>query len=165
MTAISPEPGDLTPSSAFQLQSSDVVLEAFPDETIAVHLGTGRYYSLDLMAAEMLDLLVSGRELVAVVEHLAARYHAEPAEVEPAITELATRLLDEGLVTRAPGAAPRTAFPAPTPAEAAFAAPTLMVYSDMEDLLLLDPVHDVDDTGWPVRADPAELAPAESQEE
>ena len=164
MTAISPEPGEVTPSSSFQLQSSDVVLEAFPDETIAVHLGTGRYYSLDLMAAETLDLLVSGREFVAVVEHVAARYQVEPAEVEPAITELATLLVDEGLVTCAPGAAPGTAFPAPSPAEAAFVAPTLTVYSDMEDLLLIDPIHDVDNTGWPVRADPAELAPAESEE-
>jgi hypothetical protein len=28
--------------------------------------------------------------------------------------------------------------------------PKLTVYSDLQDILLLDPVHDVDSAGWPV---------------
>ena len=31
-------------------------------------------------------------------------------------------------------------------------------FTDMQDLLLLDPIHDVDETGWPVRADAVETA-------
>ena len=30
-----------------------------------------------------------------------------------------------------------------------FEAPALQVYTDMEDLLLLDPIHEVDEMGWP----------------
>ena len=30
-----------------------------------------------------------------------------------------------------------------------YAAPKLATYSDLQDLLLLDPIHDVDETGWP----------------
>jgi hypothetical protein len=30
-----------------------------------------------------------------------------------------------------------------------FQAPVLNVYPDMKDLLLLDPIHDVDEVGWP----------------
>jgi hypothetical protein len=29
--------------------------------------------------------------------------------------------------------------------------PLLRKYTDMRDLLLLDPIHDVDEQGWPVR--------------
>ena len=37
-----------------------------------------------------------------------------------------------------------------------YVAPTLQKYSDMQDLLLIDPVHEVDETGWPNRpADPS----------
>ena len=32
---------------------------------------------------------------------------------------------------------------------APFVAPELKRYADMQDLLLLDPVHDVDEKGWP----------------
>jgi hypothetical protein len=30
-------------------------------------------------------------------------------------------------------------------------APELSIYEDMQDLLQLDPIHDVDETGWPAR--------------
>jgi hypothetical protein len=39
-----------------------------------------------------------------------------------------------------------TAVPA---ARQPYEAPALHKYNDMQDLLLLDPVHDVDETGWP----------------
>jgi hypothetical protein len=32
-----------------------------------------------------------------------------------------------------------------------FHTPTLAKFTDMQDLLLLDPIHDVDKTGWPAR--------------
>ena len=35
------------------------------------------------------------------------------------------------------------------------AKPDLRKYTDMEDFMLVDPVHDVDATGWPNRAAPA----------
>ena len=31
-----------------------------------------------------------------------------------------------------------------------FTTPTLEIFSDMQDILLLDPVHDVDERGWPI---------------
>ena len=37
------------------------------------------------------------------------------------------------------------------PGPATYSKPELHVYSDMEELLLLDPVHDVGDEGWPNR--------------
>ena len=33
--------------------------------------------------------------------------------------------------------------------KAVFNAPVLNKYTDMQDLLLLDPIHEVDATGWP----------------
>jgi hypothetical protein len=36
------------------------------------------------------------------------------------------------------------------PAESAFVAPTLNTYTDLQDFLLADPLHDVDEqAGWP----------------
>ena len=165
MRTTEPEPVGVTPSTTFCLQESQVVLEAFEDETIAVNLGSGRYYSLNLMGAETLDLLVSRREFGAVVEHLAVRYRAELSEVEAVVEGFVRLLLDEGLVTIAPGADSGGAFPAPSAAGVRFAAPHLSVYSDMQDLLLLDPIHEVDETGWPVRADATRPGPAERLEE
>jgi hypothetical protein len=158
------ERDDLGDGAAFLLQERDVVLEAFADETIAVHLGTGRYFSIDLIGAETLVLLATGSELGTVIAHLAARYDAEPAVVGDAVTEFVRRLLDEGLILPAQGRRSKVALPPPVRASVTFSAPTVSVYSDMEDLLLLDPIHDVDETGWPVRIDACEDEPGASRD-
>ena len=137
-----------------------MVVEAFPDETIAVHLGTGRYFSIDPIGAEMLDLLASGWTVEAVAEHLGTQYDRDAAAIENAVEDFAGRLLDEGLIVPGPGGATDIVVPEPVRSSRAFSAPTLSVYTDMEDLLLLDPIHDVDDTGWPVRAESANPDPA-----
>lgn len=33
---------------------------------------------------------------------------------------------------------------------AGYRPPVLEVFADMQDLLLLDPIHDIDEVGWPV---------------
>ena len=71
--------------SAFVLQPQDVVLETFVDETVAVHLGTGRYFSIDLIGTEIINLLETGSSVGAVVEHLSTRYDADPKRVEAAV--------------------------------------------------------------------------------
>jgi hypothetical protein len=37
-----------------------------------------------------------------------------------------------------------------------FVAPSLQAFNDLEGLLLLDPIHEVDDEGWPSVRDPLE---------
>ena len=34
--------------------------------------------------------------------------------------------------------------------KSAFLPPEIDIFSDMQDILLLDPVHDVDESGWPI---------------
>ncbi|MFN8024902.1 MAG: hypothetical protein U0W40_00680 [Acidimicrobiia bacterium] len=48
------------------LSARDVVVEAFPDETVAVNLGTGHYYSLDLPSTAVFDLAVTGQSAEAI---------------------------------------------------------------------------------------------------
>ena len=46
----------------------------------------------------------------------------------------------------------QTLFPSKVEFEKDYTAPKLATYSDLQDLLLLDPIHDVDETGWPAAA-------------
>jgi hypothetical protein len=145
--------------SSFVLQPQDVVLESFADETVAVHLGTGRYFSIDAIGAEIVELLQTGNDVGAVVECLVTRHAADAAEVDDAVIEFVGRLVDEGLVRPAPDGHPSTLISEEGGAGGPFTRPSITVYSDMEDLLLLDPIHDVDATGWPVRAENVEGDP------
>jgi len=81
--------------------------------------------------------------------------------VDDAVRDFTARLLEEGLIVPAPADNPGSPLPVPERSSVGFSTPTMSVYTDMEDLLLLDPIHDVDETGWPVRADAADPAPSE----
>jgi hypothetical protein len=137
---------------AFRIDDPKVVHEVFDDEVVIINLETGVYYSVACLAADVWTSIGESEDLI---RDLAARYRRPAADVEAVIRPFLDRLVDEGLIVpdlRADGDPPpragagRAATPAP-----AFETPVLHKYSDMQELLLLDPIHEVDDVGWPVR--------------
>ena len=98
------------PPNVFELETTDVVLESFADETVAVHLGTGRYFSINMTGAEVLELLRSGNEVGAIAANLAARHEADPQMVDSAVADFVERLLEEGLI-RSAVSGPQAALP------------------------------------------------------
>jgi len=133
-----------------------VVHETIDGETILIHLGTGSYYSLDGVGAEVWQLVVEGVSSCERVARITARYDAEPALVERTVGTLVDELVQEGLLTPAqPELAPDT-HPGEGEREAGreaagpFVEPVLHKYTDMQEFMLVDPLHDVEaDVGWP----------------
>jgi hypothetical protein len=128
-----------------------VISEMIDGEVVVIHLGTGTYYSLDGTAAVVWDALEQGATTDEVATFL-ARSHDVPdgADVDGAVDGFVADLLGDDLVVAvdaAPAVAPDLT---PPPDRPVFAAPRLERYTDMQDLILLDPVHDVDaEVGWP----------------
>lgn len=130
----------------FELQGSEVVAEAVDGEVIAINLKNGNYHSLRDGAAVVWEGLIAGRTL----EDLLAASADGMDAAKPALVGLVDELCRLGLLRPAGDAAP-VAGDAP---QATWRAADLRVetFRDMQDLLLLDPVHDVAiESGWPVR--------------
>ena len=142
----------------FAINSPGVIAESVDGEVLIINLESGAYYSAAGSGEEIWALLSSGCSVAETVEHLALRYgaSARPA-AEAAVERLASEFLAEQLIVPARGdsAAP----PVAAPSGAAFADPVLQKYTDMEDLLLLDPIHEVSEEGWPTMR-PGTAAPA-----
>jgi hypothetical protein len=121
---------------------ADVVWQEFADETIIIRLDTGTYYSLNPAAAAVWRLSCAGHTLAEAIE--ACRGGAAVPEGD--IAALWERLVEAQLVrpalagTAPPGEATATDLESP---------PRMTEYTDMQDLFALDPVHDVDESGWP----------------
>jgi Coenzyme PQQ synthesis protein D (PqqD) len=127
-----------------------VIFEAFEDETIAIHFDSGRYYSMSATAHDIWSMLVAGYDSQAISERMAAQ-HGLPHEVaQAALTDFLNQLTAAELITEAPDAQP--AAPSYNLKAAAFVKPVLEQHDDMQELLLLDPIHEVDEAGWPKRA-------------
>jgi hypothetical protein len=141
----------------FHLAGPEIISETFDDgETIVVNLENGFYFSLNPVGGLIFDLLGSGQSLAATEAAIAARYEAEPHTIRTAISEFVNRLIEEGLLTEggSPDGEPSEGEPADAAvARAPFDVPVLIAYTDMQDLLLADPIHDYDETGWPARVD------------
>ncbi len=126
-----------------------VIHETIDGETIIIDLATGTYFSLRGSAPAIWNVLVQGASAERVVEELRSRYEAGPGEIEDAAGDFLAQLEREQLIAASPngaGAAPVTESRSD---RAAFEAPRLEKFEDMQDIILLDPVHNVDDRGWP----------------
>jgi hypothetical protein len=139
-----------------------VTHERLDDEVIAINLETGAYYALEGTAADCWDVTAAGAAVDDVVAMLLGRYDVDADTARADAARLLEELLEERLVVGDGDAAPAAANgsgagPASSPPSAsrrAYAAPEIQKYDDLEDLLLLDPIHEVDEAGWPVaRAD------------
>ena len=125
----------------YEVNKPDVVDESVDGEALIVHLGTGAYYSARGAGDIAWQLLAKG----ATASEIAARTGGDAA----AIAAFAGELLGEGLLRH------RTREPEQDGAVGAITeAPVLEKYTDMQELLLLDPIHDVEEAGWP-KARPA----------
>ena len=130
-----------------------VTHERLDDEVIAINLETGAYFALDDSAADCWTLVLSGATTDEVVAVLSRRYAAEPLQIRADIERFVGELLEAGLVE------PLESAPPLPPAEGllpgvdqplAYTAPTVDKFEDLQELLLLDPIHEVDEAGWPV---------------
>lgn len=134
----------------FAVDEREVIHENLDGEAVLVHLGTGRYHSLRGTASEIWDLVLAGHSETAIVEAMMARFDGDPKVITDETRRLLRELVEQGLASAAPPAA--TSAPQPSASRRTFAAPQLESFEDMQDLLLLDPIHETGDEGWPKRA-------------
>jgi Coenzyme PQQ synthesis protein D (PqqD) len=136
----------------YRANAPQVMAETIGGETIIVNLATGHYFNLQGSGVEIWEGIAQGESVPAVVARLEALYDAPAGEIEASATQLVDDLLDEELIVAgdANGSAePVTPAPQPGRARRPFARPSLAKFTDMQDIILLDPVHEVDTRGWP----------------
>lgn len=137
----------------YRVNNPHVISETIQGEVIVIHLETGTYYSLRQAGAEIWNSVDRGAGSEEIVDALAARYEGSRDEMEAAVSRLLEELAAEGLL--APGEADKNGRAAAEPdasppgERSAFEPPKLEKFTDMQDLILLDPVHEVGEKGWP----------------
>lgn len=130
----------------YRINAPDVIDESVDGEVLIVHLGTGAYYSADGLGEVVWRHLAAGHSPAS----LAAALHAQPgaASLDDSLAAFVGGVIGDGLLVpdEGQGATGAVNLPAPLPPGGL----VLNKYTDMEALLLLDPVHDVDAGGWPL---------------
>lgn len=140
-------------SELYRINGSNIIHEAFEDEVIVLNMNNGNYFSLSKTSADIWKLIETGATVPAIVNAMKQRYDGNDSEVETAVTQFVNQLAEENLVAavedRADSRNHAESGIDPPKERKPFQAPIFQKFSDMQEMLLLDPIHDVDESGWP----------------
>lgn len=141
----------MSDSERYTIDEARIVSEIIDGEAIIVNLANGYYYSLDPPAAEIWGWLQSGWSIPEIVSVIQARYDCSGADPETAVRTLIGSLITDELVASRPdpGDLPEIERGVEASEKTPFRAPSFRRFEDMQGFLLVDPIHEVDDTGWP----------------
>jgi hypothetical protein len=130
-----------------------VISETIDDEAILINLDTGAYYSLRETGAAIWQLIEQGAAGQQLIDELGCRYDGTPTVMATSVQTLLAELAQEQLIVPLgdDNVAPQSVGAALTigNGKQPFTPPVLEKFTDMADLLLLDPIHDVSEQGWP----------------
>ena len=138
----------------FTIDRSKVVHDTIEGETIVINLDSGAYYALNQTAGEVWNWIDSGLDKPRILTLLRESYAIEEPEAHAALSPFLDKLVLEGLVLLSTDIVPsgqangHQAHIAPNEKQP-FVAPQISVFTDMADFLKVDPIHEVDEQGWP----------------
>jgi hypothetical protein len=131
----------------FCVDKANVSWERVSGEVIAIQLNTGKYYSFSNVAADIWSLANNGVRIESVLCALQKIYI--PSDViETEVRDFISKCFAEQLLVECESENELQDLPNDTN-RSFVTSPKLTEYSDLQDLILVDPIHDVDDSGWP----------------
>lgn len=137
----------------YRVNQPAVIGEVLDDEAIVVNLDSGAYYSLRGVGALVWQLVEKGGDNRTILSAVSQAYGRNADEIAAQLDSLLHEMVDEALLLAEDSTTPSDNSEGwndlVAAAQGEYAPPVLEKYTDMADLLLLDPIHEVDGMGWP----------------
>ena len=139
-----------------KINEPNVVHENIDGETVILNLDSGNYYSIVDVGADIWNYIEKGAPVIEIMPLILENYECSRGDEENDVNSFITQLQQEGLVIPIDNKLADSPLPnnwkeqiTAKKNKTVFNVPVLNKYTDMQDLLLLDPIHEVDATGWP----------------
>lgn len=132
---------------AYKIPSSKVVYEVLNTEVIAIDFNTGSYFALLHVAKQIWLLIAEGLPVNQIVQLIASHYRRNPGEIQLDVELFIEDLLKNGLIEADEPKLVKNIEV--SPGDWAYQPPKVMTYLDVQELLLIDPIHEVAEVGWP----------------
>jgi hypothetical protein len=147
----------LSNSNKYIANQPRIALESIDGETIIIDFETGLYYSARNEAYLVLEMILAGFSTDDIINFCTHHSKQSLQVIKPLVEAYLSLLLEAQIVI------PATDIPSPTVKQevdatladhaiwssGTFNPPVLESYKDMQEILLLDPIHDTNNKGWP----------------
>lgn len=128
------------PAEPVRVNTDLVAAEVVEGEAVIINLSNGMYYTMDKVGAEVWQLIERGGTPDEMAHEIAVRYQVDRNLVLGHLESLIDELLTEGLVVAESGDIPEgPPSESPERATGPYTTPALVRYTDMREVLALDP--------------------------
>jgi hypothetical protein len=136
--------------NAVTFNDTEFAFEKFEHEVVVLHLIEGTYYAIGGAAVSLWEHLVAKQSLASMHLIFDSSGNNDPKAMSGAIARFVDQLVAERIFLPAEASIESTPATADKAGSAVWEVPTFEKHADMQDLLTLDPIHDVDpEKGWP----------------
>jgi len=132
------------------VDSNKVMSELLDGEAVIVDLATGRYHAAVGVAATVWEGILCGHSLELIMDDVRRAHTGVPDNAEHHVKGFIVSVVDAGLAMPSTEVLSTSDTRSPISGEpTAWSVPVLESHDDLADLMLIDPVHDVTEQGWP----------------
>ncbi|MDF2940499.1 MAG: hypothetical protein K0R66_1141 [Gammaproteobacteria bacterium] len=135
--------------TTYQVPGTEIIHEVLDNEVIIANLDSGVYYSIRESGAPIWQLLLSGYNLSEATSMVAEKYSMKIEDISAPLQTFVNQLLDEELLVNGSSLETQIKLHLDLSWPTKFNKPSLEKYEEMKNLLMLDPIHEVDEQGWP----------------
>lgn len=146
----------MPPEKRVRINSPPVIHEIIDNEVVIIHFDTGNYYSLKGVGVDVWRFIEVESTLDEIISRIASVYQNGGDNIDEAISHFIDDLHKENLIEyikldsfSADSGNPHSTKQGLGIEKGTFVPPVLNKFTDMQELLLLDPIHEVDEAGWP----------------
>jgi len=132
----------------YKIQKSGVTHDNFDGEIVALNLVEGKYYNMEGTASFIWQCLDISMQTSSIIDQLSGLDENNLDELSSAVHTFLEQLETEGLVYQSTDLDETTHLTKVKLPEK-YAKPVLNVFTDMQEVIALDPIHDVSEKGWP----------------
>ena len=135
----------------FKPNDGDIIYENFGNEVVLINLKTGIYYSLTDSGMVIWQNIEKGICPEEMIRGFVKKDNLGSVTVEKEIKHFISELEKEKLIVPADKTDEREKNITSRNSldDQPYSTPLLQKFTDQQELLLLDPIHDVSDLGWP----------------
>lgn len=140
----------MTDNMRYAKFDNNILSDVFGEEVVLVNLDSGMYYSLRGSATQIWIRLFNQYSLIEILADLIQIYQVTENQLITDINLFVTQLLELKIIKTATDAERKKIDFISKDVLIDYSTPVVEIFSDMQEILLLDPVHDVDKSGWPI---------------
>ena len=140
----------MTDNMRYAKFDNNILSDVFGEEVVLVNLDSGMYYSLRGSATQIWIRLFNQYSLIEILADLIQIYQVTENQLNADINLFVTQLLELKIIKTATDAERKEIDFISKDVLIDYSTPVVEIFSDMQEILLLDPVHDVDKSGWPI---------------